>query len=156
MSAARREMNSRRVAKSVRTHQATMAAYGRAAQSNFQLLSHSQDHPNIDPSDPHRVLSPRMTNSKQTYHSVTLWRKPKSVSIVGSPDQKVDAQHRKGLITQAEHAQEKTEIGYKTYGDSFHNVDNRPLEDQPKKTAKYRKNLGKKDTLRAHIPTEDF
>lgn len=156
MSASRREMNPRRVAKSVRTHQATMAAYGRAAQSNFQLLSHSQDHPNIDPSDPHRVLSPRMTNSKQTYHSVTLWRKPKSVSIVGSPDQKVDAQHRKGLITQAEHAQEKTEIGYKTYIDSFHNVDNRPKGKKPEKKAEYRKNLGKKDTLRAHVPTEDF
>ena len=121
MSVSRREMSPRRVAKSVRTHQATMAALGNAAISNVGDLSHSQNHPNIDPSDPHRVLNPRMTNSNQIYSGYSLWRKPKSVNIVGSADQKIDSQYRKGLITQAEAQSEKSYSGLNN-PDAFHDT----------------------------------
>ena len=148
MSVPRREMNARRVAKSVRTHQTTMAALGNAAFNNMGDLSHSQDHPNIDPSDPHGSFldmlkadnpRPRMTNSKQIYSGITLWRKPQSVNLVGSANQKIDAQHRKGLITQAEAANEKL---FAAPDNGMH-----LLRAEPK---------SKKQTLRAHVPTEDF
>jgi hypothetical protein len=155
MSVSRREMNPRRVAKSVRTHQATMAALGNAALSNVGDLSHSQDHPNIDPSDPHgsflQMLKadnprPRMTNSNQMYSGFGLWRKPKSVNIVGSADQKIDSQQRKGLITQGEASSEKLENGLRNPG-SFHSPVN--AGDNVEKG-------GHKATVRKHIPTEDF
>lgn len=142
MSAPRREMNPRRVAKSVRTHQATMAALGNAALSNVGHLSHSQDHPDIDPSDPGRSTG-RMTNSNQMYSGFGLWRKPKSVNIVGSADQKIDRQQRKGLITQGEASSEKLENGLRNPG-SFYSA----VGAEEKKS--------KKETLRAHVPTEDF
>jgi hypothetical protein len=142
MSAPRREMNPRRVAKSVRTHQATMLALGKAAMSNIGELSHSQNHPNIDPSDPHRVLSPRMTNSKQLYSGINLWRVPQSVNLVGSAHQKIDSQYRKGLITQAEATTEKSTAGFPN-GAALHDI--KPVERK-----------SKKETLRAHVPTEDF
>jgi hypothetical protein len=155
MSAPRREMNPRRVAKSVRTHQATMAALGNAALSNVGNLSHSHDHPNLDPSDPHgsflQMLKadnprPRMTNTKQIYSGYSLWRKPKSVNVVGSADQKIDKQQRKGLITQAEASSEKLENGLRNPG-SFHS---------PVHAGDSVEKKSKKDTLRAHVPTEDF
>lgn len=144
MSAPRREMNPRRVAKSVRTHQATMAALGNAAVSNVGDLSHSQDHPNTDQSRMERVLNPRMTNSKQVYSGYSLWRKPNAVNIVGSVDQKIDKQRRKGLITQGEAATERGLLSLNK-PNSFHS----PVGDNLEKKSK-------KDTLRAHVPTEDF
>lgn len=145
MSVSRREMNPRRVAKSVRTHQATMAALGNAALNNVGNLSHSQNHPDIDPSDPHRTPA-RMTNSNQVYSGYSLWRKPKSVNIVGSADQKIDRQQRKGLITQGEASSEKLENGLRNPG-SFHSPVN--AGDNVEKG-------GHKATVRKHIPTEDF
>ena len=146
MSAPRREMNPRRVAKSVRTHQATMAALGNAAASNIGDLSHSQNHPDIDPSNPGRSTG-RMTNSNQVYSGYSLWRKPKSVNLVGSVDQKIDKQRRKGLITQGEAATERGLASLKNPKD-FHSPVKDNLESLEKKS--------KKDTLRAHVPTEDF
>lgn len=154
MSAPRREMNPRRVAKSVRTHEATMTALGNAAFSNVGDLSHSQDHPNIDPSDPHgsflQMLKadnprPRMTNTNQIYSGHNLWRKPKSVNIVGSAHQKIDSQHRKGLITQAEAQEEKSYSGLNN-PDAFHDT---KVGDSVEKG-------GRTATVRKHIPTEDF
>jgi len=145
MSAPRREMNPRRVAKSVRTHQATMAALGNAALNNVGNLSHSQDHPDIDPSNPGRSTG-RMTNSNQMYSGFGLWRKPKSVNIVGSADQKIDRQQRKGLITQGEASSEKLENGLRNPG-SFHSPVN--AGDNVEKG-------GHKATVRKHVPTEDF
>jgi hypothetical protein len=130
-------MNPRRVAKSVRTHQATMAALGNAALNNVGNLSHSQNHPDD---------TGRMTNSNQIYSGYSLWRKPKSVSIVGSADQKIDRQQRKGLITQGEASSEKLENGLRNPG-SFHSPVN--AGDNVEKG-------GHKATVRKHIPTEDF
>jgi hypothetical protein len=87
-----------------------------------------------------------MTNTNQVYSGYSLWRKPKSVNVVGSADQKIDAQHRKGLITQGEASDEKLENGLRNPG-SFHS---------PVHAGDNVEKKSKKETLRAHIPTEDF
>ncbi len=82
-----RARDARRVAKSIRTHQATMAAYGAAAISQ----------PSNSVGDPAHFL------------------KPESVRLVGSSGSKIDKQRRKGLITDKEANSERFEAGLKSY-----------------------------------------
>lgn len=104
-----RARDARRVAKSIRTHEATMAAYGKASSNAGQSLSSTITHPN--------EAGTGMTTSKESYPSAVLHTRPESVRRTTSRSSKVDAQRKKGLLTQGEAAMEKLEIQIKSdYG----------------------------------------
>lgn len=98
-----RARDARRVAKSVRTHEKTMQAYGNAAASN---LGNNFTSTITIPNEANTGL----TTSKETYPSAVAWAAPKSVRHPNSLRAKIDRQHKKGLITQGEAATEKLEI----------------------------------------------
>jgi len=102
-----RARDARRVAKSIRTHQETMAAYGAASIGGRPgNLSSTIQHPNSSGTG--------MTSSKETYPSAVLRTRPESVRLTTSRASKVDKQRSKGLITQGEAAHEKLEIQIKS------------------------------------------
>lgn len=100
-----RARDARRVAKSIRTHEATMAAYGQAS-SGAGSLSSTVTHPND--------AGTGLTTSKESYPSAVLRTRPESVRLTSSPASKVDKQQKKGLLTQGEAAGEKLEIQIKS------------------------------------------
>ena len=100
-----RARDARRVAKSIRTHQATMAAYDTATRGAGNLQS-TITHP--------KESGDGMTTSRESYSSAVLRTKPESVRTTTSPASKVDKQRKKGLPTQGEASQEKLEIQIKS------------------------------------------
>lgn len=101
----RRERDTRRVVKAVRSHEDTMAALGRASFKNVGELSSS--FVGVTGDSPENAKLSRMTES---YPGESLWNKPKSVRDVNSTEAKIDRQNKKGLITQGEAQYEKTEL----------------------------------------------
>jgi|LauGreDrversion4_2_1035121.scaffolds.fasta_scaffold198647_2 hypothetical protein len=102
-----RARDARRVAKSIRTHQATMAAYGAASMGGRPgNLSSTIQHPNSSGTG--------MTSSKESYPSAVLHTRPESVRLTTSRASKVDKQRKKGLLTQGEASMEKLEIQIKS------------------------------------------
>jgi hypothetical protein len=97
-----RARDARRVAKSIRTHQATMAAYGAASMGGRPgNLSSTIQHPNSSGTG--------MTSSKESYPSAVLHTRPESVRLTTSRASKIDKQRSKGLLTQGEASMEKFE-----------------------------------------------
>lgn len=100
----RRERDARRTAKSIRNHQDTMEAFGRASLSNAANKEYSSTVSQFDPE------KEKMISSKESYPAVSSWRKPEGVRPSGSLSRKVDDQKKKGLLTQGEAEKEKLEI----------------------------------------------
>lgn len=104
----RRERDTRRTAKAVRTHEKTMDALAKASLANDQDYRSSLMN---------TAVTKKEMKEKGPYHerygSVVTWAQPESVrSGEYNLHRKIDAQRKKGLITQGEAAQEKLEIQY--------------------------------------------
>jgi hypothetical protein len=92
----RRERDARRTAKAVRDHQETMAAFGRAS------LANEQDY---------RNTAGKNNSALPSNASIATWAHPENVRVgQDNPHRKIDAQRKKGLITQGEAAMEKLEV----------------------------------------------
>ena len=95
----RRERDARRVAKAVREHKETMGAFARASLANAQ-----------DYKETYMGRTPFAPKTLSTTNAVT-WVHPENVRAgENNPHRKIDAQRKKGLLTQGEAAMEKAEV----------------------------------------------